>query len=144
MIIQLISLPLHIFWCYLLTDLNDLGIKGTAYASIITSLINFIMYWVYSSMFTEKEIREQTWFLPRNITEIKECCNAEGLWVFVKVGVGSMGTICLEWWSFEVMILLATMLSVKAVAVQLIIFNNGGLFFMPCAGLQVGAIVLIG
>jgi len=93
-----------------------MGIKGTAYASTITNLTNFIVFWVYSSRFTEKKIREETWFLPRNMTEVKECCNSKGLWEFVKFGFSSMGTICLEWWSFEFMMLFSSYISVKASA----------------------------
>ena len=75
MLIQVISLPLHIGWCYLLTDVYEMGIKGTAIASSITNLINFILMWIYSSRFTEAKIRTETWFFPKNMVEVKEICN---------------------------------------------------------------------
>jgi len=116
MLITVISLPLHIGWCYLFTDIYGMGIKGTAYASSITNLINFILMWVYSSRFTEKRLREETWFFPNNMIEVREICNFKSLWEFVKIGVSSMGTICLEWWSFEFMMLFSSYISVKATA----------------------------
>jgi len=121
-----------------------MGIKGTAIASSITNLINFVVFWVYSSRFTEKRLREETWFLPKNMVEVKECCNSKSLWEFVKIGVGSMGTICLEWWSFEFMMLFSSYISVKATATQIILMNTCSLCFMLPLGLQIAASVLIG
>ena len=57
MAIQLISLPFHILGCYLLTDYWGLGIKGTAIASSITSLFNFVALWIFTSRFTNDKLK---------------------------------------------------------------------------------------
>lgn len=144
MIIQLITLPLHILWCYLLTDYYDWGVKGTAIASSITSFTNFVLFWGFSSMMTKEKLRKESWFLPKNHTELKECINSKGLWEFVKLGLSSMGTICLEWWSFELMMLFSSYISVKATATQIVIMNTCSLCFMLPLGLQIAASVLVG
>ena len=121
-----------------------MGIKGTAIASSFTNLIMFVQFWIYTSRFTEKQLREETWFFPRNMTEIRECCNAQGIWEYVKIGVGSMGTICLEWWSFEFIMLFSSYISVKATATQIILMNTCSLCFMLPLGLQIAGSVLVG
>jgi MATE family multidrug resistance protein len=135
MIIQVVCLPLHILWCYILTDVYEMGINGTAISSSFTNLIIFIMFWIYSSLYTEQKLKEETWFLPRNHSEIMECCNSKSLWEFFKFGVGSIGTICLEWWSFEFMMLFSSYISVKATATQIILMNTCSLCFMLPLGL---------
>ncbi len=144
MIIQCITLPLHIIWCYIFTDYYDMGVKGTAIASSITSFTNFIMFWSFSARYTDNRLRKETWFLPKNRIELKECINAKGLWEFVKLGLSSMGTICLEWWSFELMMLFSSYISVKATATQIVIMNTCSLCFMLPLGLQIASSVLVG
>ena len=51
---------------------------------------------------------------------------------------------CIELWSFELMALLAAMMSVESIAVQVIVINNGHTFYAPHFGLQIASIVLIG
>ena len=42
---------------------------------------------------------------------------------------------CIELWSFELMALLAAMMSVESIAVQVIVINNGHTFYAPHFGL---------
>jgi len=39
MMIQIVSIPLHIFWCYLFTQEQQLGITGIAIAQMLTSTL---------------------------------------------------------------------------------------------------------
>jgi Na+-driven multidrug efflux pump len=64
MISQICVLPLHILWCYILVDQKEMGIKGSALASSITNLTNFIAMWIYTSRFTDDRLRNEAWFIP--------------------------------------------------------------------------------
>ena len=108
-----------------------MGINGPAMAFTITNINNFIFTALYTELIRRNDpFITEAWFLPS-----KSSFELAGLREYLKVGIPSIGMLCFEWWSFEVMILISAMLSIKAVAVQIIVFNNGGLFFMPCAGL---------
>ena len=62
----------------------------------------------------------------------------------MKLGVPSIGMLCLEWWGFELMTLFSAWLSLDAVAAQIVILNTAVIAFMPGMGLQYAASVLIG
>lgn len=113
-------------------------------ASSITNLLGVVSLAVYSARFTEQEFKNETWYFPTNGAQWAEILDKEGLKEYVIFGVSSMGTICLEWWSFEIMMLLSSYISVKATATQIIIMNTCSLFYMLPLGLQISSSVLIG
>lgn len=53
MIIQLISTAAHIIWCWVLTDMLGLGIRGPAIANLVTNFINLVSVHVYTLKFTD-------------------------------------------------------------------------------------------
>lgn len=73
MFIQICVALLHIFWCYLLTDFYELGIKGTAISSSISNLTCLIAITIYSAYFTDKRLRNEAWFSPFSKVGRKEC-----------------------------------------------------------------------
>jgi MATE family multidrug resistance protein len=73
-----------------------------------------------------------------------ECFEIKGLIQYFKLGIPSTGMLCLEWWAFEIMTLLAAYISLTATAVQVIMMNMAALIFMPILGLQASASVLVG
>lgn len=128
-------LPLHITLCFLLVDYYEMGIRGTALATSITSFVGFVSLTIYTSRFTEDWLRNETWYIPSTKKEWMEVLDKKGLTEYTIFGISSMGTICLEWWSFEVMMLLSSFISVKATATQIIIMNTCSLFYMLPLGL---------
>jgi MATE family multidrug resistance protein len=70
--------------------------------------------------------------------------NLSGLNEFMKIGGPSIVMTCLEWWSFELMTVIASYISIQSVAVQIIIINNSHVFFMPHFGLCISATILTG
>lgn len=108
MVIQIGTTLLHILWCYLLTSKTQDAVRGTALATTLTHAINFVCFALYTSL--QPEIKE-AWFLPN-----RECFYAKGLWEFMKIGIVSVLMMCLEWWSFEIMTLLAAYVSIQATA----------------------------
>jgi Na+-driven multidrug efflux pump len=49
----------------------------------------------------------------------------------MRLGLPSICFQCLEWWSYEILAMFAAGISVKCVAIQEIVSNNGALFYMP-------------
>lgn len=57
----------------------------------------------------------------------------------MKLGLLSIGMVCLEWWSFEIMTMYSAMLGVREAAVQIIILNVETMAFMATLGIQFAA-----
>ena len=136
-------LPLHIAWCFFLVDYFDMGLRGLALATSITSFTGFISLTIYTSRFTDDNLRLITWYVPATKKQWMEVLDKQGLKEYTIFGFSSMGTICLEWWSFECMMLLSSYISVKATATQIIIMNTCSLFYMLPLGLQISSSVLV-
>jgi Na+-driven multidrug efflux pump len=68
----------------------------------------------------------------------------DGFIEFLKFGINSIGLVCLDWWSFEFLVLFAAGISVNSIAVQVIVLNNANMFLMPHAALTVSSELLIG
>jgi MATE family multidrug resistance protein len=62
----------------------------------------------------------------------------------LSLGIPSAMMLCLEWWAFEVMTLLAGYIGVDEMAAQVIIMNVLALVFMIAVGLLQAATCLIG
>jgi multidrug resistance protein, MATE family len=117
MIIQLVITCFHCVWCYLLTIHFEMGAKGTGIATSITHFCTMIGFHVYTEKNLTKEQKEKTWFSPFRPDVKSECFEIKGLMNYFKLGIPSTGMLCLEWWAFEIMTLLAAYISLKATAV---------------------------
>ena len=106
MCLQIVTTSLHYFWNQLFVENMNLGIIGTCYASTVTMLTNLIMITLISS-FVDKI--KDAWFFPN-----KDCL--VGILDYIKIGVPSMLVGCLESWSFNIQTLMATYVSVDALA----------------------------
>ena len=82
---------------------------------------------------------QQAWSMPS-----KSSFNINGLIEFLRIGIPSIGVLCLDWWSFEIMMIFASGLSVQAVAVQVLIITTGGTFFMVHVGICIASGILVG
>jgi Na+-driven multidrug efflux pump len=61
----------------------------------------------------------------------------------MSLGLPSISMLCLEWWSFELMILYSAYISLQATAAQILLFNTLVICFMPAMGLQYAATTVI-
>ncbi len=98
----------------------------------------FVLLTIYTSRLTDPNVVAA--FYPPSASSF----NWIGIKDFMKIGVPSVAMLCVELWSFELMAILAAMMSVESIAVQVIVLNNSNIFFMPHCGNQIAAIVLIG
>ena len=111
--------------CHVLTYNFELGIKAPPIATAIYLFNQFIILHLYVKLFVKDEKVQQAWFMPS-----KSSFNVNGLIEFLRIGIPSIGVLCLDWWSFEIMMIFASGLSVQAVAVQVLINTTGLSFWM--------------
>lgn len=98
----------------------------------------FVLITIYTSRIDDPKVKLA--FKPPS----KSSFDWIGIKDFMKIGIPSVAMLCVELWSFELMAILAAMISVESIAVQVIVINNSNIFFMPHAGNQIASIVLIG
>jgi MATE family multidrug resistance protein len=115
-----------------------MGVYGPPLAITLNNCLMFLLMTIYTSKIQDEKIK-QAWHMPS-----RSSFELIGLKEFLKIGIPSILMLCVEIWSFELMAILAAMISVEAIAVQSIIINNSHVFFMPHFGNQIAAIVLIG
>jgi MATE family multidrug resistance protein len=139
MLIQITCTFMHILWCYLFVDVWLFGVRGPAYATVLTYAINLVALYVYTERFTSERLRREAWFLPD-----RACFDRKGLSQYMIMAVPSIGMLCLEWWSFELMTLYSAFISMQATAAQIISLNTAVISFMPAFGIQYAVSALIG
>lgn len=134
MIAYYISIFFHIGLSYLFVWKLDYGIKGTGIASTLTNSINYLFLICFSN----------------SIPEIKEAITLpdsrvfSGLWQYLSLGIPSTIMLCLEFWVYDLMILMAGYIGVKEQACQIVVINIVALIWMVSIGLQQAASSTIG
>lgn len=115
MIIQVITTTLHYFWCYLFVITYEMGIEGTAIATTITIFSNLFLITIYVTFF-EPSLKE-AWTLP-------DADSFRGLKSYLKLGIPASLMYSLEWWTSEIQIFFASLISVESTAAMAIILNT--------------------
>lgn len=80
---------------------------------------------------TNSQVSKESYRLPS-----KECFELLGLIDYMKLGLPSIGMVCIEWWSFEIMTIYSAWLGVRETATQIIILNTEIIAFMATLGIQ--------
>ncbi|KAK3145011.1 hypothetical protein QOZ80_4AG0321340 [Eleusine coracana subsp. coracana] len=118
----------HVFVCWLLVYKLGLGNKGAAVANAISYLTNVSILAIYVWL---SPACKNTW---RGLSKeaFREITN------FLRLGVPSALMVCLEWWSFELLVLLSGLLPNPKLetSVLSICLNSGSLAFMIPFGLS--------
>lgn len=127
---------LHSFWCYLFILHLDLGIMGAAFANLIHAFSCFIITAVYLSF---KAIHTIPFF-----SIVPGTFDLDYVRSYIAIGMPSIALICLEWWGFEVMVLMSGVFSSTAVAAQTVSFNLMVLMLMVPHGLFNAGITICG
>ncbi|XP_021909340.1 protein DETOXIFICATION 16-like [Carica papaya] len=95
-----ITTLLHILTCWVLVFKSGLGNKGAAVANAISYWINVLLLASYVR-FSSSCSKTWTGFSKEALYEIS---------IFLRLGIPSTVMVCLEWWSFEMMVLLSGLL----------------------------------
>lgn len=138
MVIAVIVAIFHIGSCYIIVYKVGLGIYGPALTTVLSNLLMLVLMTAYSIRITDEKFKK-AWIRPS-----KDSFNLRGLHEFMKIGGPSTIMTCIEWWSFELMTVVASFISIEAVATQITVINNSHVFFMPHFGLQISACILVG
>ncbi|KAK7251516.1 hypothetical protein RIF29_34792 [Crotalaria pallida] len=93
---------LHVPFNYYLVSYHKLGVAGVAAASSASNfaILGFLVCYVYIT-----ELHKPTWTRPS-----LECFNLAGFMPLMKLAVPSCVSVCLEWWWYEIMIVLCGLL----------------------------------
>ena len=136
MIISLAIAGVHLLCCFIFSAY--FGVYGPAMAQSLSNTLYFVLVTLYSQRINDRNINLAKVSLSRESLEIR------GLHEFMKIGDPSIIMTCLEWWSFELMTVIASYISIPAVATQIVIINNSHVFFMPHFGICIAANIIIG
>jgi MATE family multidrug resistance protein len=97
---------MHVFWCYIFVHKLELDITGVSLTMLITYITLLAVISVYASFI--KEIKDG-WFLPNKDT-------FKDIWAYLKLGVPGTLMLMAELWTFELLTLYASFISVDAIA----------------------------
>lgn len=121
---MIITSSLHFVWCYILVFKFNLEVVGVSVATIITYFLNFAVITLYCM--TDKEVRKSFFFFTKD--------SLVGLGGYLKVGIPSTTMLCLEWWSFEVLAIMAGYISTEALAIHSVILSTHVVIIMVPLG----------
>ncbi|CDW91386.1 transparent testa 12 protein [Stylonychia lemnae] len=134
MIVNIVTCCLHFLWCYLLVMVAGLDISGAALATTITYFLNFIIVTIYCANCSDLK---ESFFFPDRET-------FKDLGEYLKIGIPSASMLCLEWWSLEVLALVAGYINVITTASFVIIANTYTILSMFAFGASISASVCVG
>ncbi|CDW78835.1 transparent testa 12 protein [Stylonychia lemnae] len=134
MIVNILTSCLHFLWCYLLVMVAGLDISGAALATTITYFSNFIIVTIYCA--NSPDLKDSFFFPDRE--------TFKDLGDYLRIGIPSASMLCLEWWSLEVLALVAGYINVITTASFVIIVNTFCAMGMFAFGAGIAASVCVG
>lgn len=99
----------HFLWTNIFVVKLEMGITGTGIALIITNTIIFLSQILYSIYLIPEISVCNQW--PDSRTY-----NFEGIKSYMRIGFPSMVMTCLDWWVFELMVLMSGWLYVYGIS----------------------------
>lgn len=123
--IQFATLILHFIWCYLFVSVWDGREVGAALATNITYISNMIAIDIICS---RKESLKQTHQGLPDGRAFKNICE------YLAIGIPGACMLCFEWWCFELLAIFSGLMSVEALAAEVIVVNIVTLIFMVPLG----------
>nr|XP_028691943.1 multidrug and toxin extrusion protein 2 isoform X5 [Macaca mulatta] len=119
---------------YVLVSVLNLGIRGSAYANIISQFTQTVFLLLYIVL---KKLHLETW-----AGWSSQCLQDWG--PFFSLAVPSMLMICVEWWAYEIGSFLMGLLSVVDLSAQAVIYEVTTVTYMIPLGLSIGVCVRVG
>ncbi|KAI9152531.1 ethionine resistance protein [Blastocladiella emersonii ATCC 22665] len=130
-LVSLITVPINVGLGYVLTFVDwplNLGFYGTATASAVTEMLALLL----TILYTWRVDGYQCW-APWSREALRDWKG------FIKLGFPGMLMICSSWWVYELMALLAGLLSPLQLAAQAVLINTVATLFMVLVGLSIVA-----
>eukprot|EP00347_Sterkiella_histriomuscorum_P017802 403347935 len=125
---------LHMFWCYILVNTMQLGVLGTSLAMMISYTLNFSLLTMFC--LASSDLKTSFFFFTKETWEdFKE---------YLMIGIPSAVMLCLEWGGFELLIIIAGLISIEVSGAQVVLLNTFFVIMMLSLGLQQGAMACVG
>ena len=124
----------HLILCYNLIKEQNLGILGVGLANCLTNIFIFIL--LVAAHFSTAEIRD-TFRMPDRRA-------FQDFYGYLELGLPISLMLCMEFWVYEVMLLLCGLLSVNIQAAYFIQNNIYVFFFCLAMGMQSAGCTYIG
>ena len=112
----------------------EMGITGIGLANVCTQLIIFVLLVSYTNMQTD--IQEAIFYPDsRTYNDLK---------TYFSLAIPSTMMLCLDWWVWELMVLISGYLGVDEQAATIVVMNVVSLAYMFIMGFKVSSCTLIG
>ncbi|XP_075041570.1 multidrug and toxin extrusion protein 1-like [Mixophyes fleayi] len=144
---------------YIFLYVLGLGVMGSAMANTMSQYLEAVLLFCYIMW---KKLHVDTWgvqsfndrlvvphttecYLQKDgdMTRWTTAC-FEDWGSFIRLAIPSMLMLCIEWWAFEIGIILSGILGVEDLGAQSVIYQLATIFFMVPLGYGIAACVLVG
>ena len=132
--IQAVTLVIHLIICWLFVAKLGMRDTGAALATDITYILNMVLIDIVC---WRSEKYKESWTLPDSRV-FENICH------YIKVGIPGACMLCFEWWCFELLAIFSGLMSVEALAAEVIIVNIVTFIFMIPLGISYSASSLTG
>ena len=112
----------HLALCYIFVHKVDLGIVGVGMAMIVTCTLNMLIVIMWTWKMTPEAVKP----IPTNPIELLRPADVIS---HVKIGGPCLMMTCAEWWSYEILVIIASLISVSAVGSIAISYNYFALVY---------------
>ncbi len=119
------TLVLHLLWCYLFITVLDGREVGAAMATNITYILNMVLIDIYC--FYSKPIRRTHGGWP-------DSSSFKHIGTYLAIGIPGACMLCFEWWCFELLAIFSGLMSVEALAAEVVVVSLVTLIFMVPLG----------
>ena len=99
-----------------------MGIRGTGIAGLMMNVIIFIIQHIWAHFFIDDIGDALKW--PG-----LSCITKDGIKSFMSLAIPSTLLMCLDWWAFELLLIICGLFGVLQQSSQIILMNIAGLFY---------------
>ena len=132
---QIVTMTFHVLWCELFINRWQMGYKGAAFAINITYIANMVILDFMSSVNVQ---------LKKSFKLIPDESVFTRLLIYLELGLPAAMMSSFEWWIFEILAIMAGLISVEALAAEVIIVNFVTFMFMIPLGCSFAASAFTG
>lgn len=133
--VQLATLTLHVFCCWLFISRLHWGASGAALATNFTYILNFVIQ--EAVCYSRKSLEPTYQVLP-------DRRSLQNIGFYLKIAVPGACMLCFEWWCFELLAIFSGLMSVQALAAEVVIVNVVAFIFMVPLGIGFAASAFAG
>ena len=137
LLVAAVSNIFNVALCYYLVSETSLGYIGAAVARSVSCVFMPLCLLVYIKLSNAFECIWDGWNLAESLKDWKS---------WIKIGMGGALSMCLEWWAFEILGLLAGLLpeATTEIGANAIMFNTTAVTYMFYLGVSIASTVRVG